>query len=347
MEGPADVNLNVKKPFLAKCKDTAKLLEFDRYREVQESLECILEILRTPGAAPGAYLSFSEEVRFAILDICKRKGKTLTELMQEQIMVKIEGDGCRVSRTVSWTTILFAIIRNTSKGLQDPDLHRTLLVAQNEETYFTIRETCGPLFNEINKVAEGGGLEVDGRFLPLTLCLWGDLKLLLLVFGLKGASSNFGCPFCLANKRECSERRLFNGAALVRTQDNLRTHAENLTFGVQCGPLIRIEPKLTFPETMRMRVRVLDRLLDNVLQEFEDMDTKEGVVTRVATTSDVDEFVQLVRKCGVELHVSKEASHKGRMFTALTGNESKALLCELPEKMKNLLHADTRDDDLG
>ncbi|KAH7935404.1 hypothetical protein HPB52_007376 [Rhipicephalus sanguineus] len=362
-ERPADVYLNVKKPFLAKYKDTAKLLELDRCRtretavlldkhlvsktfwkemaalfsvpswrfiqEVQESLESRLEMQRTPGAAPGAYLSFAEELRFAILDICKREGKSLAELIHEQVMVKIEGDGCRVSRTVSWTTILFVLIRHTSKGLQDPNLHRTLLVAQNEEAYFAIRETCGPLFNEINQVAERGGLEVDGRFFPLTLCLGGDLKFLLLVFGMKGASSNFGCPFCLANKHEWSDDTLsgayFNGAALVRTQDNLRTHAENLMFGVQYVPLIRIEPKLTFPDTMHMRVRVLDRLLDNVLQEFEDMDSKEGVVTGVTTTSHVDQFVQLVRQCGVQLHVLKDASHKGRTFTALTGNESKTL----------------------
>ncbi|KAL1482502.1 hypothetical protein MTO96_033749 [Rhipicephalus appendiculatus] len=334
-------------------KEIARIFPVPRWRLIhnyRERLDGRLDILRTPGNDPGAYISFQDELRFTMQDICKREAISLEDLMTEDVKVKIEGDGCSVSRNVSWITILFVIIRQRREALQDPNLHRVLLVAQTQESYFNIRESCGPVFGEINGVATRGGLDVDGKFFPLKICLGADLKFLLLVLGLKSASSLHPCPFCLSAKARWADETLsaayFNSLSLARTQQRLREHSDKVLYSVQYTPLLAIEPTDVFPDTLHMAMRIVDRLLDNVLAEFEDMDAQASATSTVATHSNVERFVRMVRDCGVPFDVHISGPCKGRAFTSLTGKDTKKVLSVLPEKMRDLLHSDTPTDAL-
>lgn len=172
----------------------------------RESIDSRLEIHRTPGTAPGVCVSFADELRNTIHDICKSENKSPHKLMRKGLLVKVEGDGCNVSQTISWSTLLFVILRTAKEGLHNPNVHRIILVSQAKESQFPIREAFEPVFQEISDVARKGGLQMDDLFFKLKVCLGADLKFLLLIFGIQAASSNHSCPFCFASKAEWSDK---------------------------------------------------------------------------------------------------------------------------------------------
>lgn len=63
-----------------------------------------------------------------------------------------------------------------------------MLVSEASDTCFAIRESFEAVFREVKKMVADSGLEIDGSFVRLTICLGADLMFLLLVLGLQCAS---------------------------------------------------------------------------------------------------------------------------------------------------------------
>ncbi|KAH7939112.1 hypothetical protein HPB52_006146 [Rhipicephalus sanguineus] len=74
------------------------------------------------------------------------------------------------------------------------------------------------------------------------------------------------------------------------------------------------------------------------------MDAKASATSAVATHSNVQRFVRTVRDCGVPFNVNIACPSKGRAFASLTGKDTKKLLSELPEKIRDLFYSDTREE---
>lgn len=79
------------------------------------------------------------------------KGVGVADLGGEPLFVKVEGDGCVVSRKSAWTTLPFVPI-DSGRQLQSPRLHRLLAVVECSENYLHIKETLSDLHEEVNLI---------------------------------------------------------------------------------------------------------------------------------------------------------------------------------------------------
>ncbi|KAL1482737.1 hypothetical protein MTO96_033587 [Rhipicephalus appendiculatus] len=302
----------------------------------REKLDAMSVVFKTPGMSPGAQVSFVQELQSAVTEFAVDRGLELKDLGSQPINVKIEGDGCVVSKQTSWTTLSFVVI-DSRKKLQNHKLHRLLAVVEIKENYFQIRESFGDLISEINAVAKAGSISVEQQDVPVSICLGSDLKFLLLVQGLQSASSKYPCPFCRASpKQRCkvgSNIDDFNKPPLLRTLTNMREDCIVEEHGMKTIPLFTIEPRFVVPDVLHMRIRVVNRLIDGLLAEAEDRDNRDRVANVSGKGVHIDAIVHAINSCGVKFEVWKEEK-KGKNFSSLPGNACERLLKMLPTKLK-------------
>ncbi|KAH9374435.1 hypothetical protein HPB48_017206 [Haemaphysalis longicornis] len=84
-------------------------------------------------------------------------------------------------------------------------------------------------------------------------------------------------------------------------------------------------PVLLIPDVLQMKLRVVDRLVYNLLLEFEDFNVSAQVLNPSAPKEEhMDVFVELVSSCGVKFSVWKDENTW--CFTSLTGDDADVLL---------------------
>lgn len=275
-------------------------------RSFREKLDLKSDIFRTPGDSTGAQVSFCEELAKAIRQLAERENASVAGLADHQLIVKVEGDGCKISRRTSWTTLTFVLIRRGQR-MQSHNMHRQLVLSEAPENYYALRTAFADVLKEVNQTAKQGYIKVDDINVDLTVCLGADLKFLLVVLGLQSASSKYPCPFCFATESERSSPSLplshFNDLC-ARTLDNLKKDCDSLSHGVQHEPLLQMEPALVVPDILHMKIRIVDRLLQSLVLEFEEFDLA-AQVNDVEASKDhhVQCLVRLVRSCGVKFDV--------------------------------------------
>ncbi|KAH6920620.1 hypothetical protein HPB50_028391 [Hyalomma asiaticum] len=155
--------------------------------------------------------------------------------------------------------------------------------------------------------------------------------------GLQSAAPMYPCPFCRATDADRTNPALpashFNQPPLAITRENLRSDCDSKNHSVQYRPLLDIDPGLIIPDVLHMKMRIVNRLLEYVLMEFEDLDDEAPLRNPDATKQEhVDVFVELVRSCGVKFSVCKDETK--RSFASLTGSDADRLLHCLPQKLE-------------
>lgn len=314
--------------------------------EYRECIDSMLEVTETPGQFVGAQVSFRRELAVLIKEKCRKESKSLERLSAtSNLVIKIEGDGCSINRKSTWTMLSFVDVDGTKK-LQHHRNHRLLAISEASESYFNIRDAFHDIIAEVNEVSTNNGITVDGRFIPVRICLGSDLKFLLLVLGLQSASSDHSCPFCTATKKMRANPSMmagaFNSPPLQRTLQNLFRDNDEMRNGVHLTPLFQIEPKNIVPDTLHMKIRILDKLLQNVIQEFLDMDCANNVRCAAVKEDNINVIRQLLFDCGARIHIFGEnQGPNGRMFSSFTGGDADILLQNLPPKLHGRLHSDT------
>ncbi|KAH9384437.1 hypothetical protein HPB48_026444 [Haemaphysalis longicornis] len=294
----------------------------------REKLDARISVFKTPGEFPGAQVRFEDDLRQAVLELAAEKKIGTRDLATEKLVVKIEGDGCVVSRSTSWTTLSFVLI-DKERSLQSHRLHRLLAVVEGSEKYFNIKESFRDLLDDINAVAERGSISVDNHDIKVSICLGSDLKFLLVVLGLQAASSRYPCPFCRADPKERSaagaNSNQYNEPPFVRTCANMREDCANEDRGMKYIPLFSIDPRCVIPDLLHMKIRIVNRLIDGLLAESEDRDNREKVQNLNAPSSHLKNSVAAINSCGVKFEVWEEEKN-GRTFTSLAGGDCQTLL---------------------
>ncbi|XP_064472473.1 uncharacterized protein LOC135386904 isoform X1 [Ornithodoros turicata] len=278
--------------------------------EYRESVNNLIEVAETPGQCVGSQVSFVEDLKHAILEKCKKERKTVEEISRSgTLTVKLEGDGSRISKKASWTILSYVVLECTGNP-QGHKKHRILALADIPENYFMLRMAFANVISEVNELVKTTGMNIDNVFVPLNVCLGADLKFLLTVLGMQSDFSAFPCPFCTASQTQRGDYRepvhVFNEPPLARTLKTMENDCDHLRNGVQFVPLLNIEPYNIVPDVLHMRMRVFDRLFDNVLKEFQDMDTKLSVQTGSREEKYVEAFKTIVGECGVRVYISAE-----------------------------------------
>ena len=68
--------------------------------------------------------------------------------------------------------------------------NRTIAIVNAPECHQTVQEAFGGTFEEINVMIDNGKLSVNGKEIKTEFFLGGDYKYILLMLGLRGATSN-------------------------------------------------------------------------------------------------------------------------------------------------------------
>ena len=80
--------------------------------------------------------------------------------------------------------------------------NRTIAVVNGTEDFDTLKNSFGSIFTEINTLIAQGYLEIDGKHVETEIFLGGDYKFILMILGLKSATSNYACSWCKIHKSE-------------------------------------------------------------------------------------------------------------------------------------------------
>lgn len=302
-------------------------------------------VFKTPGKSAGAQVSFVRELKNAISEFAANRGMSGEELRAQPILVKIEGDGCVVSKQTNWTTLSFLLI-DSGRRLQSHRLHRLLAVVEIPENYFQIREALKDLIEEVNSVANKGSVNVEGQDVPVIVCLGSDLKFLLMVQGMQSASSRYPCPFCRANLKQRSSAAAtteeFNEPPLLRTLKNMREDCLAEEHGMKAVPLFNIDPAFVIPDILHMRIRLVNRLIDGLIVEAMDRDNRDKVINLSSKNTHVEAIVGAINSCGVKFEVWED-ERKGKNFTSIQGDACKRLFNMLPERLTGKLDQQTEN----
>ena len=99
--------------------------------------------------------------------------------------------------------------------------NRTIGIVNGSEGYQTIKESFESLFKEINGLIATGKITVDDQDVETEFYLGGDYKFILLMLGLKGATSNYACTWCKIHKADRwkinNDYHSYNTPPLART----------------------------------------------------------------------------------------------------------------------------------
>ena len=124
---------------------------------------------------------------------------------------------------------------------------------------------------EINNVISKGETTADGKKVKLDFFLGGDMKFLLMVMGLSGATSTYACLWCKIHKDERWEmsqpKDFYCTVPMKRTLQEIKDMSKLKTDNFCCihEPLPNIELDHVILDELHLLLRITDRLLDNVI----------------------------------------------------------------------------------
>ena len=110
----------------------------------------------------------------------------------EKMLVKVAGDGVRVTRNTSMQLFGFSLL-NWGRDVLSPSAVRTVAVMCGSESYETLKTSMQATFREVSDIIKAGKLVVDGADISAKIYFCGDLKYKQMVLSLKGSTTTYGC----------------------------------------------------------------------------------------------------------------------------------------------------------
>ena len=167
-------------------------------KQRRDQLNEICHVDPTPGSAEGAQMSFTGLLRARAQDLISRDKKT--NWKQHPIQVKISGDGARMTRNSSFILISFSLLHvhvPAGDDVMSASGNHTVATVKGSESYNTLKEALGSVFSEINDTIKKGHIVANESKYHVEFFLGGDYKLFLLIMmGMKGATSIYSCLWC-------------------------------------------------------------------------------------------------------------------------------------------------------
>ncbi|CAC5421897.1 Tyrosine-protein kinase receptor Tie-1,Tyrosine-protein kinase Shark,Melanoma receptor tyrosine-protein kinase,Ack-related non-receptor tyrosine kinase,Tyrosine-protein kinase ZAP-70,Vascular endothelial growth factor receptor 1,Receptor tyrosine-protein kinase erbB-4,Tyrosine-protein kinase SYK,Tyrosine-protein kinase Fer [Mytilus coruscus] len=279
--------------------------------QCRDDINHLYHFERTPGNIPGAYISLENE----IIKYVKYQDTEETDKLQ----IKISGDGSRVSRISNFVEFSFSVITDCLT-LSSKD-QNVFCIVNCKEDYDSLKNSCKPIFEEINSLYKRGTIAVDreknrfGNFVRIH----------------KGEREDMTKPW-----------DFYHGNNMNRTAQNLEEDVVRNHYGVRAQPLIRIEPEHIIIDELHLLLRICDKLLSNLIKDTKTLDDKN--VIHGEKTDFLHQLVVKIRECGVSFSVWTTKGTQGEVeWSSLMGSDYKRLLENLPSKLCFLIHHDTHD----
>lgn len=177
------------------------------------------EVHRTPGMIPGSYLSLKSELSKIIHEF-----KVSETDSEEKLKIKLSGDGAKVSRVSNFLVLSFSVLgENSSSHMRQ----HVLAIVNCDENYSNLKQSLGPLFDEINELNSQKYIAVDGQKVNLEIFIGGDMKFIQLLLGMNSSIATYACPWCKVTK-ECRgdisrPRGFYHGQNMTRSISEMKT----------------------------------------------------------------------------------------------------------------------------
>ena len=312
-------------------------------KQKRSDLNKLSHVEMIPGKHPGAQIPFvdtlSDHVR-QLLECDQNYG------IDDPIKVKISCDGAKMSRSTNFVILSFALLQSGSQVMSSKG-NRTLAIVNGPENYDTIKDSMQNIINEINSVASDGKIKIDGKDRNVELFLGGDTKFLLMAMGMKGATSDYACLWCKIHKLcrwdTSKDIGFYNSGEMKRTLKDIKNcHSKNQYSCCQ-NPLFSINLDHIILDELHLMLRITDRLLENLIMEVMEKDSKEDFLktNKQAKSVNLDKLIETINSLGVSFSIWEKPNADGKGsgsydWTSLTGSDKKKVLYQLPSQLETL-----------
>jgi len=321
--------------------------DFPRYyliKQKRDDLNSVCHIERVPGPLPGAQRCFASMLKELV-------GKFLDSNPSHDITcpikVKISGDGAKMSRTTTFMILSFSLLQSgdfgSSKG------NHTIAIVNGPESYDTLDVSFREIIKDINNHVKSKPIEIEKNKVPLEFFLGGDLKFLLLSMGLSGATSDFACLWCKVHKSKrwdmAPNLDYYYSDKVKRTLKSIKECCTKSKENYCCinPPLFDIELDNVVLDELHMMLRVTDRLLENLIIEVMEKDSKEDFNKKRGEAKGLHliKLIEAINNIGITFSIWEKLNADGKSsghkeWTSLVGSDKKKLMLFLPEKLKSM-----------
>ncbi|CAB4013607.1 Hypothetical predicted protein, partial [Paramuricea clavata] len=228
--------------------------------------------------------------------------------------------------------------------------NHTIAIIKGHESYELLKSSCSTIFEQVNKLVKDKSIEVNGISIPVELYLGGDYKFLLLMMGMKGATSDYACIWCKVHKKDrcdVSKHQDFYWENLTRSIEDIFQCALKRNYSCEYKPLLNIPLCNVVLDELHLMLRVTDKLTKNLVINAIENDRRENLNKRPMDRSNknLDALIKCIRSCGISFNVWEKAEEDCRGglydFTSLMGSDKRLLLKTLPSKLATILPDNT------
>ena len=143
---------------------------------------------------------------------------------------------------------------------------------------------------------------------------------MLLILGLKCTTSNYSCIWCKIHKNDRWDMSHnldhYKSAPLQRTIEEVSEMAGKTKNNYCCArqPLIRIDLDHVVIDELHLMLRVVDVLIDNLIEDVLEWDKTDDVTKRRCEERGMHlkTFIETVRSCGVSFSVWQKMNADGK-----------------------------------
>ena len=187
----------------------------------------------------------------------------------DTIKVKICCDGTKIGRKLYLLNFAFTIINDT-ENCSSCFSHFTLAIGEIKECYDDLKEPIEYLMSQLKILPT---FEFNNKLFKLEYYFAADLKLALIITGLKAANSDFPCLYCHCKKNSLhliQECELRSNAASIKNMGEKGYKRASLLGDVI--PFSRI-----IICTLHLRLRIFEVLLKQLIKSLANLDQYDGV----------------------------------------------------------------------
>lgn len=217
--------------------------------------------------------------------------------------------------------------------------NHTIAMVKGTEKYETLKESLKNVFDEINALNRDKKLTIDGKDYNVELFLGGNYKFILIILGMKSATSHHSCVWCKVHTH-CRYDMNFtldhhNSVPHKRTLDEIIKLASKRKDNFCCEnePLIFDLDHVILDE-LHLLLRITDVLINNLIEDVLELDKKEDLGKKKSDDTcgvHLGNFIKTVQSSGVSFQVWEKNNADGKGsgsydFTSLLGNDRKKII---------------------
>jgi len=324
-------------------------------KQLRSDLNKVTHIESVPGIYPGAQCNFEELLTQHVKDYLTDNP---AHNPNDAIKIKVSMDGARMSRTTNFLILSFCLLQNEENAMSSKG-NRTIAVVNGPEGYDTVRDSLKKPVEEINNLIAKKSINFNGKNYALDFFLGGDYKILLIVMGLSGATSDYACLWCKIHKLVrfdmSKPKDHYNSPPISRTlhemQEMCSLPQSQSRYSCVRKPLINIALDHVILDELHLMLRVTDRLMENLIKEVIERDGEADLNKKRGEEKGLylKKLVKEINKTGITFNVweKKNADGKGSGlydWTSLLGSDKKKLMNKLPGQLEssNILFPETK-----